>query len=220
MTPTALPGDLGARLLSALTSRVHLVDPRLRERIAALGRGSVAREELDGLVGEIVNVVALFGGAGAGRLLREIDGETGGALALAPQDVVVRIEAEAAVVEARRQAGLVATKLGFRVVQRTKIVTATSELARNVHMYAGTGEVAIRIVAAPRPGMLVEARDRGPGIPDVDAVLAGAIHSKRGMGLGLRGVKAMADDFGIVTGPGTGTSVRALFCHPGGAAAW
>lgn len=217
MIQTALPSDLGPRLLAALTTRVHLVDPRLRQRIAVLGAAPVTPDELDGLVGEVVNVVALFGGAGAGRLLRELDAQTGGVLALAPRDVVVRIETEAAVVEARRQAGLIATKLGFRVVQRTKIVTATSELARNIHMYAGTGELAIRIVAAPRPGMLVEASDLGPGIPDVDAVLAGATHSKRGMGLGLRGVKAMADDFAIVTGPGKGTSVRAVFCHPAGA---
>lgn len=216
MIPTALPSDLGPRLLAALTSRVHLVDPRLRDRVAALGGAPLSRDELDGLVGDVVNVVALFGGAGAGALLRELDAATGAALGLAPHDVVVPVDAEAAVVEARRQAGLVATKLGFRVVQRTKIVTATSELARNIHMYAGTGEVAIRIVAAPRPGMVVEAIDRGPGIPDLDAVLAGAIRSKRGMGLGLRGVKAMADDFAIVTGPGRGTSVRALFCHAGG----
>jgi serine/threonine-protein kinase RsbT len=219
MTPTPLPSDLGPRLLTALTSRVHLVDARLRARLASLGGAPLSRDELDGLVGEVVNVVALFGGAGAGRLLRELDAETGGALELAPRDVVVPIEVEAAVVEARRQAALVATKLGFRVVQRTKIVTATSELARNIHMYAGTGEIAIRLVAAPRPGMAVEARDRGPGIPDLDAVLAGAIRSKRGMGLGLRGVKAMADDFAVTTAPGKGTAVRALFCHAGGAPA-
>jgi serine/threonine-protein kinase RsbT len=214
MIPATPSHDLGRRLLSALTARVHLVDPRLRDRIASLGDARIPRDELEALVGEVVNVVALFGGAGASNLLREIDGETGGALALAPRDVVVRIEEEASVVEARRHAGLVATKLGFRVVQRTKIVTATSELARNIHMYVGLGEIAIRLVSSPRPGMLVQARDDGPGIPNLDKVLAGAIQSKRGMGLGLRGVKAMADEFTITTGPGTGTSVRALFCHP------
>jgi serine/threonine-protein kinase RsbT len=217
MNPTTQTGDLGRRLLAALTARVHLVDPRLRDRITAVGASRLPRDQLDSLVGEVVNVVALFGGTSAARLLREIDAETGGQLALAPRDTTIPILEEASVVEARRQAGLIATKLGFRAVQRTKVVTATSELARNIHMYVGTGEIAIRVIASPRAGMLVRASDAGPGIPNVEQVLAGAIRSKRGMGLGLQGVKAMSDDFTITTGPG-GTTVSALFCTPGGAA--
>ncbi len=217
MNPSGDEGDLARRLLGALTTRVHLVDPRLRERIAGLSSGRTPREELDDLVGDVVSVVALFGGPSAAKLLREIDAETGGALSLAPNDTVIRIDAEASVVEARRRAGLIATKLGFRVVQRTKIVTATSELARNIQMYAGTGEIGIKIVSAPRPGMLVRASDAGPGIPNLDDVLAGTARSKRGMGLGLHGVKAMADEFTIATGPGRGTKVSALFCFPGAA---
>ncbi len=214
------PSDLGSlsnRLLDALTARVHLVDPRLRDRIAALGNGRTPRDEVEALVGDVVNVVALFGGASAGKLLREIDVETGGELGLAPEDAVVRIAEEASVVEARRQAGLIATKLGFRVVQRTKIVTATSELARNIQMYVGAGEIAIEIVSTPRAGMRVRASDTGPGIPNLDDVMAGRTRSKRGMGLGLRGVKAMADDFSIASAPGRGTLVSALFCVPAAA---
>jgi serine/threonine-protein kinase RsbT len=217
MNPNMESGDLGRRLLAALTARVHLVDPRLRDRISAVGATRLPREQLDSLVGEVVNVVALFGGTNAARLLQEIDAETGGELSLAPRDTVVPIVEEASVVEARRQAGLIATKLGFRAVQRTKIVTATSELSRNIHMYAGTGEIAIRVLAAPRAGMLVRAADSGSGILNVEQVLTGAVRSKRGMGLGLQGVKAMADDFTITTGPG-GTTVSALFFAPGTAA--
>jgi serine/threonine-protein kinase RsbT len=214
MTPNTETVDLGRRLLAALTARVHLVQNRLRDRIAALDPVRLPRDQLDALVNEIVSVVALFGGTDAPRLLREIDAETGGVLGLAPREVLVRIEEESSVVEARRQAGLFAAKLGFRAVQRTKVVTATSELARNIHMYVGTGEIAIRHVASPRMGMLVHATDSGPGISNVEQVLAGAVRSKRGMGLGLHGVKAMADDFTIRTGP-AGTSVSALFCAQG-----
>ena len=217
MNPTPEQGDLGRRLLAALTARVHLVDPRLMDRISAVGAGRMQRDQLDALVGEVVKVVALFGGASAARLLAEIDAETDGQLALAPRDAVIPIVEEASVVEARRQAGLIATKLGFRAVQRTKVVTATSELARNIHMYVGTGEIAIRVISSPRAGMVVRAVDAGPGIPNVEQVIAGSIRSKRGMGLGLHGVKAMADDFTITTGPG-GTTVSARFCTPGLAA--
>jgi serine/threonine-protein kinase RsbT len=219
MIQTSDAPNLSRRLLDALTSRVHLVDPRLRDRIAGLGTGRTPRDELEALVGDVVNVVALFGGAKAGKLLSEIDAETGGALSLAPHDALVHVEEEASVVEVRRQAGLIAAKLGFRVVHRTKIVTAASELARNIHMYAGRGEIEIKVVSAPRPGMLVRAKDSGPGIPDLDDVMGGRTRSKRGMGLGLRGVKAMADDFTIASAPGRGTSVTALFCFPGAAAA-
>lgn len=214
MIPTSDGSDLSSRLLDALTARVHLVDRRLRDRIAALRPGRTPRDEVDAIVSDIVNVVALFGGANAGKVLREIDEETGGRLGLAPQDALVRIEEEGSVVEARRQAALIATKLGFRVVQRTKIVTAISELARNIHMYAGAGEIEINIVSHPRAGMWVRANDAGPGIRDLDEVMGGRTRSKRGMGLGLRGVKAMADDFTIASGPGRGTSVNALFCFP------
>jgi serine/threonine-protein kinase RsbT len=218
MIPNAETADLGRRLLASLTARVHLVEPALRDRIAGLDAARRHRDQLDALVSEVVKVVALFGGVNAPRLLREIDAETGGLLDLAPRDVVVPIEEESSVVEARRQAGLFATKLGFRAVLRTKIVTATSELARNIHMYVGTGEIAIRHVASPRDGMLVCATDAGGGIPNVEQVLAGAVRSKRGMGLGLHGVKAMADDFSIRTGS-SGTAVTALFCAPGIASA-
>jgi serine/threonine-protein kinase RsbT len=219
MIQTIDASALARRLLDALTARVHLVDVRLRDRIAGLGNGRTPRDELEALVSDVVNVVALFGGASAGKLLREIDAETGGALRLAPHDTAIRIEDEASVVEARHQAALIATKLGFRVVQRTKIVTAVSELARNIHMYAGTGEIRITIASAPRVGMRVRASDEGPGIRDLEEVMSGRTRSKRGMGLGLRGVKAMADDFTIASAPGRGTSVDALFCLPGAAAA-
>ncbi len=208
-------GDLSQRLLDALTARIHLVDRALRDRIVGLRGGRTSPEEIDEIASEIVNVVALFGGAGARDLLREIDAATGDALSLAPRDTTVRIEQEASVVEARRRAGVTASKLGFRAVQRTKIVTAASELARNIQMYAGSGEMEIKVVSGPRAGMLVRASDTGPGIPNLDEVMAGATRSKRGMGLGLRGVKAMADDFTIDSGPGRGTWVSALFWLPG-----
>ncbi len=211
---TATAGDLGRNLLKALTDRVHLVNSALRDRIASLGAVHTTRDEIEELAGEVVNVVALFGGPSAARLLSEIDRATGGELALTPRDTVVRIEHENSVVEARRQAGLIATKLGFRIVQRTKIVTATSELARNIHMYAGAGEIEFKIVSDPRAGIRVKARDFGPGIPNLGEVMTGSAKSKRGMGLGLHGVKAIADDFDIASAPGLGTSVSALFCFP------
>jgi serine/threonine-protein kinase RsbT len=203
--------EIGERLLRTLEERVHLVNAHLRERIVTLPLHTGEPESLESVSTDVVKHVTLFGGNDALEILRDLDAATGGVLSLFPRDKVVPIEHESAIVEARRAAGAVATRLGFRAVQWTKIVTATSELARNINMYAGKGEVEIRVLLAPRKGMSVLARDRGPGIPNITSVLEGKIASKRGMGMGLRGVKAMADAFEIRSEPGLGTHVKAVF---------
>jgi anti-sigma regulatory factor (Ser/Thr protein kinase) len=213
-TQTTADLDLGPRLLAVLEGKIDLLSSQLRERIAALSGERADPEDLEALATELVSHVTLFGGPGALEILRQLDRATSSALALFPRDSLIHIDHEAAIVKARKQAGATAARLGFRAVQRTKIVTATSELARNIHMYVGRGEVEIRVLLAPRPGMVVHARDQGPGIANLSDVLSGRLQSKRGMGMGLRGVKAMADEFDIVSEPGRGTSVRALFSMP------
>jgi serine/threonine-protein kinase RsbT len=217
MNPNATPPverGIGPRLLEALEGKVHLLSSGLRARIASLTNERAAADELEVLATELVNHVTLFAGVGALAILRQLDGATGNALKLFPRDGIVPIDQESAVVEARKQAGATAARLGFRPVQRTKIVTATSELARNIHMYVGSGEVEFRVLLAPRTGMVIHARDQGSGIANLSGVLAGRAQSKRGMGMGLRGVKAMADEFDIESMPGRGTSVRAVFYVP------
>jgi serine/threonine-protein kinase RsbT len=84
-------------------------------------------------------------------------------------------------------------------------MTAISEVARNIVLYAGQGQIEIATV---KRGIEIVARDRGPGIANLDQVLAGNYKSRMGMGLGLRGVKKIADQFDIQTAPGRGTTVR------------
>lgn len=208
------PVGLGPRLLAALQGKVDLLSTGLRERIEALSDERVAPDEVEELSTELVNHVMLFGGGEALGILRDLDDATGSAFALFPRDSHVVIDHESAIVQARKRAAATAARLGFRAVQRTKIVTATSELARNIHLYATRGEVEIRVLLTPRTGMVVHSRDQGPGIPNVSDVMAGRVQSKRGMGMGLRGVKAMADEFDITSEPGRGTSVRAAFYVP------
>ena len=78
-------------------------------------------------------------------------------------------------------------------------------------MYAKVGEVRLSVVTSPRIGLAIEARDSGPGIPDVDKVLSGGFRSKTGLGMGLRGVKNIAQEFAVQSAPGQGTRVRAVF---------
>ncbi|MCP4675929.1 MAG: anti-sigma regulatory factor, partial [Deltaproteobacteria bacterium] len=64
------------------------------------------------------------------------------------------------------------------------------------------------VIEIGKRGIEIVARDTGPGIEDLDAILAGRFKSKRGMGIGLMGTKKLMDEFSIETGPDKGTEVR------------
>lgn len=120
--------------------------------------------------------------------------------------LMVHLRVEDDIARARIEARELATKLGFSVVGRTRLVTAVSELARNIVLYANEGQIELTPVAVP-PGLAVVARDRGPGIPNIEQIMSGNYKSQLGMGLGLRGVKQIADRFDIQTAAGQGTTV-------------
>jgi serine/threonine-protein kinase RsbT len=101
-----------------------------------------------------------------------------------------------------------ARHVGFPDVQQTKIATAIAELARNILLYAISGEMRIVAIDAPRRGVEIAARDEGPGIKDLELVMVGHYRSRTGMGLGLRGSKRLMDTFEIETSS-MGTSVLA-----------
>lgn len=104
--------------------------------------------------------------------------------------------------ELGRSAGFVATDL-------TLIATAISELARNIVLYAREGEMELRLVAEDsRRGLIIVARDRGPGIPDVDRAMQDGYSTSGGLGLGLPGVKRLMDGFEILSHTGRGTTVQ------------
>lgn len=86
-----------------------------------------------------------------------------------------------------------------------KVATGLSELTRNILSYASRGVVRISILDGPRRAR-VEARDHGPGIPDVELVLSGRYKSRTGLGRGLLGTKKMSDAFEI-TSNSSGTHV-------------
>ena len=96
--------------------------------------------------------------------------------------------------------------VGFPVVVQTKIATAIAELARNIVLYAISGELRIAAVDAPRRGLEVVAIDEGPGIRDLELVMTGPYKSRTGMGMGLRGAKRLMDTFDVDTSP-RGTTV-------------
>jgi anti-sigma regulatory factor (Ser/Thr protein kinase) len=118
----------------------------------------------------------------------------------------IRLEQD--VVAARQRARQIAARLGFEIQDQTRIATAVSEIARNAFMYAGGGKVEIAVEGRRAPQLLiVRVSDRGPGIRDLDSVLAGRYRSATGMGLGMLGARRMVDHFEVASRPGAGTTV-------------
>jgi serine/threonine-protein kinase RsbT len=120
----------------------------------------------------------------------------------------VTITSETDIVKVRQQGRTLAAWLRFSATEATLIATAISELARNILLYAKTGEITLRPVEEnDRRGILVIARDAGPGIPDVRRAITGGYSTSGGLGLGLCGVKRLVDEFDIDSRVGYGTTV-------------
>jgi serine/threonine-protein kinase RsbT len=112
------------------------------------------------------------------------------------------------VVLVRQLVRALAIKLGFSLVDQTKIVTAASELARNTVDYGGGGTVRLETLAeGQRVGLRLTFEDKGPGIEDVALVMKDGYSTGGGLGLGLGGAKRLSSEFDIVSRPGEGTRV-------------
>jgi serine/threonine-protein kinase RsbT len=115
------------------------------------------------------------------------------------------------VVRARHRVRDRAVELGFGLVAQTKIVTATSELARNTHLHGGGGLLTItEIDDGRRRGLRLEFTDTGPGIADVAAALTDGWSSAGGLGLGLSGTRRLVDEFVLSSSPGEGTRIEVV----------
>ncbi len=133
---------------------------------------------------------------------------------LAPDVDVIRrhempIETEDDVVLVRRRVKQLAHARGFDAFASAAITTATSEITRNVWVHAHKGRALIEeITDGSRWGLRIAFEDQGPGIADVERVLAGGYSTARSLGLGLSGSKRLCDEFEIETERGRGTTVR------------
>jgi len=123
-------------------------------------------------------------------------------------EVRVPINDETDLVAARAEGRALAERQGFSRTDATLIATAISEVARNIVVHVGRGEIVLRALEEhARCGLAVIARDEGPGIRDVEAALGQGSTSGRGLGLGLPGARRLMDDFEIDSAPGQGTTV-------------
>jgi serine/threonine-protein kinase RsbT len=102
-------------------------------------------------------------------------------------------------------------KLGFTVVNQTKVITAASELARNTLDYGGGGTLALEeIKNGARQGLRLVFEDQGPGIPDIEMAMTNGYTTGGGLGLGLSGAKRLTSEFKIHTEVGKGTRISII----------
>lgn len=114
------------------------------------------------------------------------------------------------IVAARQLGRNVAKELGFGTVDQARITTAISELARNIYLYAGKGQICIdKLYEDGKAGLRINAADSGPGISDIRQVMEDGFSTSGGLGAGLPGVKRLMDQFEIESSPGNGTQIKA-----------
>lgn len=102
-------------------------------------------------------------------------------------------------------------KIGMSILNQTKLITATSELVRNLLKYGGGGRVVIESVSNGRDnGVRVTFIDNGPGIADLDLAMKDGYSTGKSLGLGLPGTKRLVNEFDIKSELGNGTTVTII----------
>ncbi|WP_342394459.1 ATP-binding protein [Myxococcus fulvus] len=177
------------RVIEALEPATrHFVDPSRRADLSARLKALLATATVPSGLG-----------------LREPSAMSSAPVEARPTTYQVRTEADAS--QVRLAARALCEAMGGRGYECQKVATAVSELARNQVSYAGGGTIQLIPVQTPRKLLRVRAEDQGKGIPELERVLSGTYRSKTGMGLGILGVKRLADRFEVKTGA-TGTQVE------------
>lgn len=120
----------------------------------------------------------------------------------------MQIEKEQDVVPFRNRVKEFAVKIGMSLVNQTKLITAASELVRNMLKYANGGSVLIEIISEGRNnGVRLTFSDKGPGIKDVALALKDGFSTGKSLGIGLPGAKRLVNEFDIKSVVGKGTVV-------------
>ncbi len=120
----------------------------------------------------------------------------------------VQVVKEQDVVLFRNRVKEVAVKIKMGLVNQTRLITATSEILRNMLRYANGGEGIIEVVSRGRDnGVRITFSDKGPGIADLSLAMKDGFSTGKSLGLGLPGTKRLVNEFEIKSKVGEGTTV-------------
>jgi len=121
----------------------------------------------------------------------------------------IPIQFESDVVRARNLGSILAQEIKFDKTSCIRIGTAVSELSRNMMEHANGGNIIFYIAKRldNSDGVVIEFKDQGHGIQQLDEIKNGSFISKNGMGVGLSGSQRLMDDFDIQNSTGKGTKI-------------
>ncbi len=129
---------------------------------------------------------------------------------ISKETIAIRTEQDAVFLRHRVTEYCVKIRMGL--VNQTKLLTAASELVRNMLRYAGGGVVLCEVVSQSvlMMGVRLTFTDKGPGIADIAAAMKDGFSTGKSLGLGLPGTKRLVSQFDIKSQLGKGTSVTIL----------
>ena len=123
----------------------------------------------------------------------------------------MNIDKEQDVVLFRNRVKEYAVKIGMSVLNQTKLITAASELARNMLKYANGGNILIEVISQGRDnGIRLTFEDNGPGIKDISQAMKDGFSTGKSLGIGLPGTKRLVNEFDIKSTVGVGTTVSII----------
>jgi serine/threonine-protein kinase RsbT len=104
-----------------------------------------------------------------------------------------------------------AVKIGMGLVNQTKLITAASELVRNMLRYANGGETLIEVISKGREnGIRLTFTDKGPGIANIEQAMKDGFSTGKSLGLGLPGTKRLVSEFDIKSKVKEGTIITII----------
>lgn len=122
--------------------------------------------------------------------------------------VRIFVHGESDVAWARQVVREIGLRGALRETRIAALATAITEIARNIVVHAGSGEMSFYMIGdGRRRGIAVVAHDEGPGIPDIARAMEDGYSTKGGLGLGLAGAKCLVDEFEIESIVGSGVKV-------------
>jgi serine/threonine-protein kinase RsbT len=123
----------------------------------------------------------------------------------------MQVVREQDVVPFRNRVREYAVRVKMGLVNQTKLITAASELVRNMLNYAKGGKIRIEIVSRGRDnGIRLTFVDSGPGISNIDLAMKDGYSTGKSLGLGLPGAKRLVNEFDIQSEAGKGTTVTII----------
>jgi serine/threonine-protein kinase RsbT len=124
------------------------------------------------------------------------------------QKRILPVSTEIDILKAKKLIRQEAESIKMGVVDQTKLLTAASELMRNMIVHANGGTVEWELIENNyQKGIRIIFSDEGPGIPDIDLAMQDGYSMVSSMGLGLPGSKRLVNEFDIESIPGKGTTV-------------